>query len=805
MLLSMNGIAQIKISGKIYSAADNSILTGANIQLINSYKITSSNLKGYFEMSGLKKSDHIHISFIGYENDTLSVKLFGDSTKSIYLKPRSYQTDEVVITASRADKDMSSTSIIGKDDIMKRNLGKDMPYLLKQTPSVISSSDGGNGMGYTSLRIRGSDEKAINVTMNGIPINDAESHTVIWANMPDIASSMQSIQIQRGVGTSSNGSASFGGSINLETTTLNEEGYAEVNNSYGSFNSRKHTVKVGSGLINNHFTFEGRLSQLNTDGYIDRAKAKLQSYYTSGSYYGEKTVVKALVFGGKENTYQSWYGTPESRFKNNLEEMIEHANRSGYSPTQTANLLNSGRSYNYYLYGNQIDNYQQHHYQLHFTHEFSKSFTANLSFHYTKGEGFFEEFQTDDNLAFYNLDSIFIGNDTISNSDLVRRRWLDNDFYGFVFSTIYQVNNKLNFNLGGGLNNYEGHHFGEIIWAKYASNSLATDRYYYNKGDKLDGNIYLKTNYQLSDKIKLFADLQLRNIYYKIHGIDNDQRPLDINETFLFFNPKVGANWKIDNHNSTYVFMGIANREPNRADFKDYPINAPPTDASKSERLNNLEIGYEHRKNKYFIATNYFLMDYRNQLVNTGHLNDVGVPVRQNVDKSYRMGVEIQAAYQPIDKLQLSAQASWSINKIKGFSEKIYNYDSNLEETILHGETDISFSPKAIAGGEISYEILKDLQLSFISQYVDAQYLDNTSNKDRMLDAYFTNDIHISYQLPSKLIKAASIHLAINNVFSEDYASNGYTYSYIAGQTITENFVYPQAFRNYMMSLNLRF
>ncbi len=688
---------------------------------------------------------------------------------------------------------------------MERSTGKDMPYILQQTPSIISSSDGGNGIGYTSLRLRGSDVKAINVTMNGIPINDAESHTVIWANMPDISSSMESIQIQRGVGTSSNGSASFGGSINLESTTLSEESYAEVNNSIGSFNSRKHTVKVGSGLIDEHFAFEGRLSQLNTEGYIDRAEAKLQSYYTSGAYYGENTTIKAIVFGGAEKTYQSWYGTPESKFKNDRNAIEDYAVRNGYSAEHTANLLNSGRSYNYYLYGNQIDNYQQNHYQLHFTHEFSKAFTANLSFHYTKGEGFFEEYQENDALEFYNLDSLFIGNDTISNTDLVRRRWLDNDFYGFVFSTIYQANNKLSFNLGGGLNNYEGEHFGEVIWAKFASNSLATDKYYYNKGDKLDGNIFLKSNYQLSNKVKVFADLQLRNIHYKVKGVDNDQRPLDIDETFLFFNPKIGVNWKVDPYNSFYIYMGIANREPNRADFKDYPINAPPTDASKSERLNNLELGYEHRKNNYFLMANYFLMDYKNQLVNTGHLNDVGAAVRQNIDKSYRMGVEIQAAYQPIEKLELSAHASLSTNKINGFSEKVYNYDTEEEEVIQHGNTEISFSPKIIAGSDINYQLFKNLKISLISQYVDKQYLDNTSNKNRMLDSYFTNDVFLNYKIPSKLIKSASVQLAIYNIFSEDYASNGYTFSYIAGQTITENFVYPQAFRNYMLSLNLKF
>jgi len=485
--------------------------------------------------------------------------------------------------------------------------------------------------------------------------------------------------------------------------------------------------------------------------------------------------------------------------------MKTHAANNGFTPRQTQNLLNSGRSYNYYLYDNQIDNYKQDHYQLHFTHEFSKKFTANLSFHYTKGEGYFEEFQREDNLAAYKIDDVIVGNDTIANSDLIRRRLMDNDFYGFTFSTVYQASNKLKFNFGGGLNNYIGRHFGEVIWAQFASNSIPTDRYYYNEGEKLDGNIFLKTNYQLSNKVKVFADLQLRNINYKVAGDDNNRRLLSVDEDFLFFNPKVGANWQIDNNNSAYVFMGIGNREPTRSDFIDLPLNAPRTNTGKPESMRNLEVGYEHRVKKYYLAANYYLMDYDNQLVNTGHVNDVGAAVRQNVDRSYRMGIEFQAAYKPIEKLQLSVNATYGKSKIMDFTEKVFNYDSGEEESIIHGETSIAFSPEIILGSELSYQALKSFEVALLSRYVGEQYLDNTSNKNRMLDAYFLNDLRLTYNIPTGLLKSADIQLSVNNLFSSNYASNGYTYSFISGQMITENFYYPQAFRNYMLTLNLKF
>ena len=636
--------AQNSINGTVIDAESKEPLIGATLKVLNSYRATSTNENGQFSFNGLEENTSVVISYIGYQTDTISSQEL-KTTNEILLNAKSYQTDEVIINATRVSEDAPATATnVSKEEIEKNNLGQDIPYLLQQTPSVVTTSDAGAGIGYTGIRIRGSDASRINVTINGVPLNDAESHGVFWVNMPDLASSLESIQIQRGIGTSTNGAGAFGATINMETTGIEKDAYAEINNSVGSFNTRKHTVKVGSGLINNRFQFESRLSQLNSDGYIDRASSNLKSYYLSGAYYGEKTIIKAITFGGKERTYQSWYGTPESRINGNIEDMKTHASNEGLDDFRVSNLLNSGRTYNYYLYENQVDNYNQDHYQLHFSHEFSKKVIANLSLHYTKGEGYYEELKFDEDLSDYNLDPVITGFDTINSSNLVRRRWLDNDFYGFTYSINYKANKKLDFTLGGGLNNYDGDHFGRIIWSQFASNSFLTKEYYFNTGEKLDGNAYLKTNFKANDKLNLYADVQARMINYKVEGTDNDQRMLEVEEDFLFINPKVGANYKVNERLQAYLFAGISNREPNRADFIDQNPNTPKNEANKAETMTNIEAGIDFKANRYKLAANLYFMDYENQLVNTGQLNDVGSPIRQNVDNSYRAGIELQAA-----------------------------------------------------------------------------------------------------------------------------------------------------------------
>ena len=798
--------AQTSINGTVLDAESKEPLIGATLKVLNSYRATSTNENGQFSFNGLEETVSVVISYIGYQTDTISSQEL-KTTNEILLNAKSYQTDEVIINATRVGEDAPATATnVSKEEIEKNNLGQDIPYLLQQTPSVVTTSDAGAGIGYTGIRIRGSDGSRINVTINGVPLNDAESHGVFWVNMPDLASSLESIQIQRGIGTSTNGAGAFGATINMETTGIEKDAYAEINNSVGSFNTRKHTVKVGSGLINNRFQFESRLSQLNSDGYIDRASSNLKSYYLSGAYYGEKTIIKAITFGGKERTYQSWYGTPESRINGNIEDMNTHASNEGLDDFRVSNLLNSGRTYNYYLYENQVDNYNQDHYQLHFSHEFSKKVIANLSLHYTKGEGYYEELKFDEDLSDYNLDPVITGFDTINSSNLVRRRWLDNDFYGFTYSINYKANKKLDFTLGGGLNNYDGDHFGRIIWSQFASNSFLTREYYFNTGEKLDGNVYLKTNFKANEKLNLYADVQARSINYKVEGTDNDQRMLEVEEDFLFINPKVGANYKVNERLQAYLFAGISNREPNRADFIDQNPNTPKNEANKAETMTNIEAGIDFKANRYKLAANLYFMDYENQLVNTGQLNDVGSPITQNVDNSYRAGIELQAAVKLNKEFTFAANATFSENKIVDFTNTVYDYTNGydiIEEKL--GKTDIALSPELIASAELSYLFKKQVEFALIARYVGDQYLDNTSNPNSKLEAYLVSDFRINYQIPTKLIKNASINLLVNNVFSEKYSSNGYTYSYIVGETITENFYYPQAFRNYLLSLNLKF
>lgn len=591
-----------------------------------------------------------------------------------------------------------------------------------------------------------------------------------------------------GIGTSTNGAGAFGASINLETSGYKEEAFGEVNNSFGSFKTRKHTVKFGSGILNEKFAFEGRLSKINSDGYIDRATSDLQSYFLSGGYYGKKTIVKVVSFGGKEKTYQSWYGTPESRLKNDTAAMREFANNNWFTQDQTENLLNSGRTYNYYTYYNQTDNYKQQHYQLHLSHQFSKQLNANVSFHYTAGAGYYEDYKPDQKFSKYLLDNVIHGGDTIKSTDLVRRKWLDNDFYGLTYSVTHRPTNNLRLTLGGGYNTYEGKHFGNVMWAEYPSNSFPNKEFYYNLGEKQDFNTFIKAEFTISSKLNLFADAQLRTIKYQVNGKDDDQSPLEIKEDYQFLNPKVGVNYSINNSNSMYAFFGVANREPNRTDLIDKPKDVE----MKPEQLKNLELGYQLRKKKYFASVNVYYMNYDNQLVLTGELNDIGTPLKQNVKESYRTGIEAQAGYKILEKILLSGNATLSRNKM-------------LRDEI--GETDLSFSPQLITFAELEYTPVSNLKMAISHKFVDKQYLDNSSSETKKIDSYSFINFLLRYELKNRLnLENIQLIFHVNNVLDQMYSTNGWTYSYKAnGEMKTDNYYYPQAGRNYMIGLNLKF
>src|SRR5690606_16092552 len=539
-------------------------------------------------------------------------------------------------------------STVSKEELEKQNHGQDLPFLLNLTPSVVVTSDAGAGVGYTGIRIRGSDNTRTNVTVNGIPVNDSESAGVFWVNMPDLASSIQNIQIQRGVGTSTNGAGAFGASINVQTSSLNPKPYAEIDNSFGSFNTRKHTIRAGSGLINDRFAMDVRLSAVNSDGYIDRASSDLRSYYLPGGYYGNKTMVKGIAFSGKEKTYQAWGGTPESRLNNDVEGMKEHAANEGYSQAQLDNLLNSGRTYNIYTYDNETDNYQQDHYQLHLSQEILPDLDFNAALHYTRGRGYYEQYRPNAKFADYGWEPLMIGDTTITRTDLIRRRWLDNHFYGFTYSFQYNPE-RLALTIGGGYNEYEGGHYGEVIWARYANTSFIRDRYYDNDGYKTDFNIYAKATYEFTDRVSGYLDLQSRSITYKADGWDNDQKLIDVDEKFNFFNPKAGLQYRLAQGTDIYASYAIAHREPVRNDFVDAPEGVTP----KAEKLGNLELGIKKQSSELAYAINYYYMDYKDQLVLTGELNDVGSSIRTNVDKSYRTGIEASVAYAIHDKLNI--------------------------------------------------------------------------------------------------------------------------------------------------------
>lgn len=803
LFTSLNSFAQVSVYGTIQDSLLNPIV-GATIKIVETYKGVSSDNNGAYKISNIKTNTlQLEISFIGYESQQILLEnLTNDRELNITLKEAQLTLDELIVSATRVKENspIAHTNISYKD-IEKNNLGQDIPFLLQNSVSMVSTSDAGAGVGYTGFRIRGSDATRINVTINGIPVNDAESQGVYWVNMPDFASSTENIQIQRGVGASTNGGSSFGGTVNLQTTTLKEKSYGELATSYGSFNTQKYTAKMGTGLINNHWAFDARASYIKSDGYIDRATSDLKSYYLSTGYYGKNTSLKLVYFAGKEITYQSWWGTPESRITGNRTDMETHIANNWLDSVQAFNLLNSGRTYNYYQYANEVDNYSQDHAQLLFTHQFSSKLSANAALHYTYGRGYYEQHRKDDDFSKYGLSPLYTGNDTINSTELIRRRWLDNHFYGTTYSLNYKTS-VLSIILGGGYNNYDGRHFGELIWMRYANNTGLGYRWYDNDANKEDLNTYLKVDYLIGEKLTLFADLQVRTVDYSTEGKDNDLRIINIDTNFVFVNPKGGFNYQLSQKVGTYASVSVGNREPVRTDFIDNPANKQP----KHETMIDYEAGIEVKLKKVQLQGNFYYMDYKNQLILTGELNDVGSSIRTNVDKSYRIGVELIGNMLVSKKVMINLNATFSQNKIEKFTEVLYDYTNGYDVVEnIYSNTDIAFSPNLIAAAGIEYKPAKALSLMLQTKYVGEQFLDNTSNNKRAIAAYQTVDGRISYTLTPKKMKEISFNLLINNLFNSLYSSNGYTYSYIYENLITENFYYPQAGTNFLIGLTFKF
>jgi iron complex outermembrane receptor protein len=703
----------------------------------------------------------IFFSLLSFSQETKK-----DTTKVTELK-------EVTVSSVRAkDKNPITYTNVSKEEIAPRNLGQDVPVLLQYLPSVVSTTDAGNGVGYTYMRVRGSDGSRINVTLNGVPFNDSESQGTFFVNLPDFASSLESVQLQRGVGTSTNGAGAFGASLNMATKSYQEKAYAEISNSFGSFNTRKHTLSFGTGLHNN-FEMNGRISNIASDGFIDRATSNMFGYFFNVNYVKESTLVKLLAFGGKEKTYQAWYGIEDpEKLKND-----RTFNPAGMYFDEFGNMQ---------FYDNETDNYWQNHFQLHWTEKWSENWISNASLHYTIGKGYFEQYKEDEDLTDYNLPA-FNGN---SISDLVRKRWLDNDFFGATFSLNYK-NKNVDLLFGGATNRYLGLHYGEVVWTQnYIPNP---NRYYDNYGNKDDVNFYTKASYNVTNKLNLFTDLQYRMVFYDATSVKFD----DVNDTFRFFNPKAGLNYQLDEKNAFYSYFGIANKEPRRDDYE--------SGAIKPERLFDYELGWKYNTKKVKLYANAFYMRYNDQLVLTGDLNDVGAPIFTNSGKSYRLGLEVESTIALTDKLILNPNFTLSQNKNEDFYYEINGVVQNL------GNTNIAYSPNFIFGNRFSYLPVKGLQLSLLSKFVGEQYMGNIDSDVSKLDSYFINDFNVSYDWQiNKGIKSIVFSALVNNIFDVEYESNGYFYTYdddSSGSTITYGGAgfYPQAGMNFLLGMNLKF
>jgi iron complex outermembrane receptor protein len=765
---------QYAIAGTVRDAQNGEALGGATVQLENTDHFAIANEAGNFRIEDMPAGNYtVVIRFLGFETEKVEVNVKEDVDLSIELTAAVQMTEEVVVYATRAnDKTPTTFTYVNKESIEKQNFGQDIPALLNWTPSMVTTSDAGAGIGYTGLRIRGSDASRINVTVNGIAMNDSESQGVFWVNTPDLASSIQSIQIQRGVGTSTNGAGAFGATVSVLTDVLSKEPYAEGIASFGSFNSQRYTFKGGTGLIKDRWSFDARVSKITSDGYLRRAASDLNSYYISGGFYGKKTIVKGIMFGGHEKTYQAWNGIDPITMAQD-----RRFNYSGAIYDEDGNIIR--------YYDNEVDDYRQDHYQLHITQQLSDYWNANVSLHYTYGRGFFEQYLQDKPFSDLGLPNVTIGNANIESSDVIVRRWLDNDYYGATFSANY-LRNKTNFTFGGAFSKYDNaRHFGEIIWAEVALNSPIRHVYYDGESQKTDFNFYAKWNYNITDNLSSFVDLQYRAVRYQTTGIDNDQSAYAVEDKFNFFNPKIGLSYSLKENSILYLSYAIANREPNRTDYLD-GIEKP-----KNERLGNLEFGWRKTDQDYALEVNYYLMNYQDQLVLTGGLSDVGAPIRANVGKSYRTGIELSGLVNLSEKVNWNGNVTWSVNKNRNYTL----FDENNNAT--NRNTTIILSPSWIGGSQLTWKAFKNFQVSLLSKYVGKQYLDNTQDERVTLDDYFINDIRLSYKFNPKGFKEIELGFLINNLFDVEYASNGYGF---AGTP----YFYPQAGINFLGMLSVR-
>lgn len=763
-----------QLTGKIVDE-NQEALPGATILVKEINQGTSSNMNGEFLLN-LKSGEYtIRVSFIGYKTSEQKIAVAKNQNLVIVLSSSDNVLDEVLVKSIRANSNTPVTySNFTKKDIAKRNLGQDIPVLLNYLPSVVSSSDAGAGIGYTYMNVRGSNGERINVTINGIPYNDAESHGTFWVNLGDFASSTQNLQLQRGVGTSTNGSGAFGASLNILTDAVSEEAGGEISNSFGSFNTRKHTLKFTTGKIDDHFEVSGRLSNIYSDGYVDRAFSDLKSYFLQGAYSDENTLMKAIVFGGTERTYQSWFGL-------------------------TAQELEENRRQNPYTYENEVDDYRQDHYQFHWNQKISNKWSTNLGLNYTKGAGFFEQYRADENVSLFG--GIVEPTSPNNETDAIVRRWLDNDFYVANFSTDYQ-SETINIVSGVSYSNYTGDHFGEVIWARqFAANANIRDRYYFSDAKKTDFSVFTKATFPVFEKLIGFLDLQGRFVNYQTKGITSDIAPINVDTNFSFFNPKAGFTYVFNRNNKLYFSYARANREPNRNDFEN--------GVSTHETLDDFELGWRYKSDNIQLNTNVYYMNYKNQLVLTGEIDGVGAPIRATSGNSYRLGLEIDADIQLGNQFNIKPNIAVSDNRNRNFNATINGSLRNLDNI------PISFSPNVIFGNIITYQPTNNFQIALLSKYVGEQFMSNLNSvisSQDVLESYFTSDINFVYTVRTNKIFDEIIFTGlINNIFDYEYVDRGYYYTFDFsdgnGNTITGDGAgyYPQATRNFLIGATFKF
>lgn len=786
-------VENFTIKGKV-TDENGEPLQGAAVAVLNSPTGTITSFNGSYSLRADTAGVYsLRFSYTGYEPVIRIISVPGTLITDVTLHSRFTRTEEVIVSATRAGTRTPVTFTgITEEDIRKSNPAQDMPYLMGLTPSLVETSEAGTGIGYTSFRIRGTDGSRINITLDGIPLNDAESQQVFWVDLPDLASSVDNIQVQRGVGTSSNGAGAFGASVNMQARNPDNQPFAEINSSTGSFSTFKSTITAGTGLMADKFALQFRYSGLKSDGYIRRTGSDNKAYALSGIYRAGRSILKMNILSGEEHTGISWWGVPVDSL---------YVNRR-YNPAGEYTDENGVKQY----YNNESDNYKQTHYQLIYGLSLNDHINVQAALHYTRGDGYYEEFREDQVYSDYGIAPVRIDTIAINSTDLIRRKWMKNDFYGMVWSLNYKKN-RIEAVAGGGINYYSGHHFGQILWMQYAGSYPKDYQWYFNKAGKGEFSLYGKMNYRINEQLSAFGDFQFRHISYRMTGPDDDLKDLTQNHFFDFLNPKAGFFLTIKSGQEAYLSFSVAHKEPTRSDFQNASgdVNVTP----KPETLFDTEAGYHLKGTSTNLEVNFFGMFYRDQLVPTGQLSNVGYPIMTNVKNSYRAGVEVILDLKPINKIGLRLSSTISRNRIKGFTEYYTEYLSDGSSRYLGkylGITDIAYSPGIIASGDLAYRISDMLDIHFISKFVGRQYFDNTMSSDRSINPYFVNNLDLGLNVPVRKIKALEFRLNINNIFNNLYESNAYGGFWNEdGVEKTWAYYFPQAGRNFLVSAGIKF